>query len=35
LPLNPLTRAELELLAAAPLDFVSCVARRAPGQSKS
>jgi hypothetical protein len=31
LPLNPLTRAELELLAAAPLDFVSCIARRAQG----
>jgi hypothetical protein len=34
LPLNPLTRAELELLAAAPLDFVSCIARRAQGQNK-
>jgi Zn-dependent protease with chaperone function len=31
LPLNPLTRAEIELLAAAPLDFVSCIARRAQG----
>jgi hypothetical protein len=27
--LSPLERAELELLAAAPLDFVSCIARRA------
>jgi hypothetical protein len=27
--LSPLERAEIELLAAAPLDFVSCVARRA------
>ena len=27
--LSPLERAELELLAATPLDFVSCVARRA------
>jgi hypothetical protein len=26
--LSPLERAEIELLAAAPLDFVSCVARR-------
>jgi hypothetical protein len=34
MPLNPLTRAELELLVAAPLDFVSCVARRAQGQNK-
>jgi Zn-dependent protease with chaperone function len=32
--LNALERAELELLAAAPLDFVSCVARRAQGQKK-
>jgi Zn-dependent protease with chaperone function len=32
--LSPLKRAELELLAAAPLDFVSCVARRAQGQNK-
>jgi hypothetical protein len=31
--LNPVERAELELLAAAPLDFVSCTARRA--QSKA
>ena len=31
--LSPLERAELELLAAAPLDFVSCTARRA--QSKA
>ena len=29
--LSPLERAEMELLAAAPLDFVSCTARR--GQS--
>jgi Zn-dependent protease with chaperone function len=29
--LSPLKRAELELLAAAPLDFVSCIARRAQG----
>jgi hypothetical protein len=28
LALSPLERAEIELLAAAPLDFVSCVARR-------
>ena len=34
LPLNPLTRAELELLTAAPLDFISCVARRTQGQNK-
>ena len=27
--LSPLERAELELLAAAPLDFISCTARRA------
>jgi hypothetical protein len=33
--LSPLERAELELLAADPLDFVSCVARRAPGQKKT
>jgi Zn-dependent protease with chaperone function len=33
--LNPLNRAELELLAAAPQDFVSCVARRAQGQKKA
>ena len=32
--LSPMERAELELLAAAPLDFVSCVARRAQGQNK-
>lgn len=31
--LSPLARAEIELLAAAPLDFVSCVARKA--QSKT
>jgi len=31
--LSPLARAEIELLAAAPLDFVSCVARQA--QSKT
>jgi hypothetical protein len=30
--LGPVERAELELLAATPLDFVSCVARRAQGQ---
>jgi hypothetical protein len=29
--LSPLERAELELLAATPLDFVSCTARRAQG----
>ena len=34
LALGPLKRAELELLAAAPLDFVSCVARRAQGQNR-
>jgi Zn-dependent protease with chaperone function len=33
--LSPLERAELELLATAPLDFVSCIARRALGQNKS
>ncbi len=33
--LSPLERAELELLAAAPLDFVSCVARQAQGQKKT
>ena len=27
--LSPLERAELQLLAAAPLDFISCTARRA------
>jgi hypothetical protein len=32
--LKPLERAELEVLAATPLDFVSCIARRAPGQNK-
>jgi Zn-dependent protease with chaperone function len=29
--LKPLERAEIELLAAAPLDFISCIARRAQG----
>jgi Zn-dependent protease with chaperone function len=33
--LSPLERAELELLAAAPLDFVSCTARRAQGQKRA
>jgi hypothetical protein len=33
--LGPVERAELELLAATPLDFVSCVARRAQGQKKA
>ncbi|MBA2397689.1 MAG: M48 family metalloprotease [Bradyrhizobium sp.] len=33
--LSPLERAELELLAAAPQDFVSCVARRVQGQKKA
>jgi hypothetical protein len=33
--LSPLKRAELEVLAAAPLDFVSCIARRAQGQKKA
>jgi hypothetical protein len=33
--LSPLERAELDLLAAAPLDFVSCVARRAQTQKKA
>jgi Zn-dependent protease with chaperone function len=33
--LSPLERAELDLLAAAPLDFISCVARRAQGQKKA
>jgi hypothetical protein len=32
--LSPLERAELDVLAAAPLDFVSCIARRALGQNK-
>jgi len=32
--LSPLERAELELLAAAPMDFISCTARRAQGQNK-
>jgi hypothetical protein len=27
-PLSPLERAEIELLATAPQDFISCVARR-------
>jgi Zn-dependent protease with chaperone function len=31
--LGPLERAELDLLAAAPLDFVSCVARRAQNKA--
>ena len=33
--LGPLERAELELLAAAPQDFISCTARRAQGQKKA
>ena len=33
--LSPLERAELELLAAAPLDFISCTARRAQAQKKA
>jgi hypothetical protein len=33
--LGPVERAELDLLAAAPLDFVSCVARQAQGQKKT
>jgi hypothetical protein len=33
--LSPLERAELELLAAAPLDFVSCTVRRARGAKKA
>jgi Zn-dependent protease with chaperone function len=33
--LSALERAELELLAAAPVDFVSCIARRAQLQKKS
>jgi hypothetical protein len=32
--LSPLERAEIELLAEDPLDFVSCIARRAQGQNK-
>jgi Zn-dependent protease with chaperone function len=32
--LSPLERAEIELLAAAPLDFISCTARRAQGQNE-
>jgi hypothetical protein len=32
--LSPLRRVELDLLAAAPLDFVSCIARRTRGQDK-
>jgi Zn-dependent protease with chaperone function len=33
--LSPLEWAELDLLAATPLDFVSCVARQAQGQKKA
>jgi Zn-dependent protease with chaperone function len=33
--LSPLERAELELLVAAPLDFVSCTVRRAQGSKKA
>jgi len=33
--LSALERAELELLAAAPQDFVSCIARRGQGQKKA
>lgn len=33
--LSPLKRAELELLASAPSDFVSCVARRSQGRAKT
>ena len=33
--LSPLERAELKLLAEAPQDFVSCVARRAQGPKKA
>ena len=33
--LNAVEKAELELLAAAPQDFASCVARRAQGQKKA
>jgi Zn-dependent protease with chaperone function len=33
--LNPLERAELDLLAAAPDDFISCTARRAQEQKKT
>jgi len=33
--LSPLERVELDLLAAAPQDFVSCTARRAQGQKKA
>jgi hypothetical protein len=33
--LSPLKRAEIEVLAAAPLDFVTCTARRAQGQKKA
>jgi hypothetical protein len=33
--LSPLKRAEIEVLAAAPLDFVTCIARRAQGQKKA
>jgi hypothetical protein len=32
--LSPLERAEIELLAAAPQDFISCTARRAQGSKK-
>jgi hypothetical protein len=32
--LSPLERAELDVLAAAPQDFISCTARRAQGQNK-
>ena len=31
--LGPIERAELELLAAAPQDFISCTARRGRGQA--
>jgi Zn-dependent protease with chaperone function len=33
--LSPLKRAEIEVLAAAPLDFVTCIARRAQGKKKA
>lgn len=33
--LGPLKRAEAEILVAAPQDFVSCIARRGPGQKKA
>jgi hypothetical protein len=33
--LNPLERAEIDLLAAAPQDFISCIARRTQAPKKA